>query len=164
MNDVSPQIVLCNGADLPQQWAEYKPLILEYREDTDSTQNVKLDLHDFVHSVGHLPARILDLLEIAAYVFCADRLISRGSNANLEYHSWSRLFHYIIKVRDFDFWNTPTVKERLKNALTFMSGDLAYHFTFQPGHSTSLDDLYDSEAFQFGHRQNAKVILFFRWA
>ena len=41
-----------------------------------------------------------------------------------------------------------------------MSGDQAYYFTFQPGHSTPSDGLYNNEAFQFEHRQNAKVILF----
>ena len=41
-----------------------------------------------------------------------------------------------LKFRDFDFWDTHDVKEKLKEALTFMSGDRAYHFTFQPGHST----------------------------
>ena len=54
---------------------------------------------------------------------------SRGSKDNVEYHSWSRLFHFAIKVRDFDFWNMPDVKEKLKEALVFMSGDRAYHFT-----------------------------------
>ena len=160
MTNVSPQIVLCNGADLPQQWAQYEPLILEYREDAGSTQNVKLSLHDFVREVGHLPEHILDLLEIAAYVFCADRLISRGSKANVEYHSWSRLFHFVVKVRDFDFWNTPIVKERLKDALAFMSGDQAYHFTFQPGHSTPLAGLFDEKTLQVKRQENTKVILF----
>ena len=160
MRNVSPQIVLCNGANLPQQRVQCEPLILEYREGAGSTQNVRLALPDFVRSVDHLPGRILDLLEIAAYIFCADRLISRGGSANLEYHSWSRLFHFVVKVRDFDFWNAPTVKERLKDALAFMSGDQAYHFTFQPGHSTFPVSLFDSEAFQIEHQQNTKVILF----
>ena len=66
----------------------------------------------FVRDVSHLPSRILDLLEIAAYVFCADRLASRGRKDNVEYHSWPRLFHFVIKVRDFDFWDTHDVKEK----------------------------------------------------
>ena len=130
MRDVSPQVVLCNGANLPQQWSQYEPLVLEYRESAGSAQNIKLALPDFVRTVFHLPDRILDLLEIAAYVFCADRLISRGGIANVEYHSWSRSFHFVIKVRDFKFWNTLDVKEKLKAALVFMSGDQSYSFTF----------------------------------
>ena len=160
MKDASPKVVLCNGADLPKQWDQYEPLVLEYRESAGSAQNIRLPLSDFVRSVHHLPDRVLDLLEIAAYVFCADRLISRGSKANLEYHSWSRLFQFAIRVRDFEFWNTPSVKEKLKDILVFMSGDRMYHFVFQSGHSTSQEYLFDSKAFQIEHKRNTKVILF----
>ena len=167
MKNVSPQVVLCNGADLPKQWAQSEPLVLEYQEFTGSTPNVQLALPDFVRDLLHLPDRllhlpdrILDLLEIAAYVFCADRRVARGSKNSLEYHSWSRSFHFVIKVRDFDFWNKPDVKEKLKKALVFMSGDQVYHFTFQPGHSTPPADLFDSEIFQIEPQQDMKVILF----
>ena len=159
MKNSSPRIVLCNGADLPRQWAQSDYLALEYREFADG-RNIKLALPDFVRDVFHLPDRILDLLEIATYVFCADRLNSRGNKANVESHSWSRLFYFAIKVRDFAFWDKPDVKEKLENALVFMSGDRAYHFTFQPGHSTPPADLFDRDAFQIEPQQNTKVILF----
>lgn len=160
MKSSSPQILLCNGADLPKQWAQFDCRTLEYREFTGGIQSIKLALLDFVRDVFHLPDRILDLLEIATYVFCADRLISRGNKADVESHSWSRSFYFAIKVRDFAFWDEPEVKERLKDALVFMSGDRAYHFTFQPGHSTPPADLFDSETFQIEPQQNTKVILF----
>ena len=160
MKNASPRIVLCNGANLPKQWSQFEPLVLEYQESAGSSPNVKLALPDFVRGVFHLPNRILDLLEIAAYVFCADRRISRGDKAGMEYHGWSRLFHFVVKVRDFDFWSTPTIKEKLKNALVFMSGDRAYHFTFQPGHSTPPAGLFDTETFEMGPHQNTRVILF----
>ena len=92
--------------------------------------------------------------------FCADRLTSRGSKGNLEYHSWSRLFYFTIKVRDFDFWNRHDVKEKLKEALVFMSGDRAYHFSFQPGHSTHPAGLFDKKTFRIKPLENTKVILF----
>lgn len=160
MKDTSPRIVLCNGADLPKQWAQFEPLTLEYRESIGNSPNVKLTLPNFVLDVFHLPDRMLDLLEIATHVFCADRLTFRGNKDNVEYHSWSRLFHFVIKVRDFDFWNNHDVKEKLKEALVFMSGDQAYHFTFQPGHSTPPAGLFDTETFQIAPQQNTKVILF----
>ena len=160
MKDVSPRIVLCNGADLPKQWARCEPLSLEYRESAGIVPNVKLALPDFVRGVNHLPKRILDLLEIAAYVFCADRRSSRGDKASVEYHSWGRTFHFEIKVRDFEFWNTLDIKEKLKEMLTFMAGDRAYHFSFQPGHSTPPADLFDNETFQIEPQQNTKVVLF----
>ena len=106
MKDGSPKIVLCNGAVLPNEIEKQNteaPLRLEYRSITDFEPNVKLALPDFVRDVFYLPHRILDLLEIAAYIFSADRLISRGYRDALEYHSWSRSFHFVVKVRDFDF-------------------------------------------------------------
>ena len=160
MKNVSPQIVLCNGADLPRQSNQCEPLVLEYRELANGTPNINLALHDFISSIFHLPDRILDLLEIASYIFCADRLILRGNKANVEYHSWSRLFHFAIKVRDWDFWNTLEVKEKLKEALVFMSGDQTYHFTFQPGHSTPPAGMLDQKTFQIKPQENTKVILF----
>ena len=160
MKNVSPRVVLCNGADPPQELDQSKLITLEYQESIGSIPNIELTLPNFVLDVFHLPYRILDLLEIAAYVFCADRLTSRGSKDNVEYHSWSRSFHFVIKVRDFDFWNTPSIKESLKNALVFMSGDRAYHFTFQPGHSTPPAGLFDTETFQIEPQQNTRVILF----
>ena len=79
MKNGSPRIVLCNGADWPHELDRSSPLKLEYQESTDKTAHVKLELPDFVLNVYHLPDRILDLLEIAAYVFCADRRTPRGS-------------------------------------------------------------------------------------
>ena len=160
MRSASPQIVLCNGANLPKQWANSKPLTLEYRESADTILNVKLKLPDFISDVLHLPNRILDLLELATYVYCADRRISRGLKNNLEYHGWSRSFHFVVKVRDFDFWIRSEVKEKLKEALLFMSGDRAYHFTFQPGHSTPPASLFDTETALIERQSNTKVILF----
>lgn len=160
MRDVPPRIVLCNGADPPQQWAQDDNLVLEYRELLNKIPNVKLGLPSFIHYVSHFPDRILDLLEIAAYVFCADRLTSRGNKVNVESHSWARSFYFVIKVRDFAFWDRADVKERLKETLVFMSGDQTYHFSFQPGHSTDPTNLFDQETFQIEPQQNTKVLLF----
>ena len=96
MKENPPQIVLCNGADLPKQWEQSNYLSLEYRDIAIANQNVKLALRDFVRDVYYLPDRILDLLEIAAYVYCADRLKSRGHKTVLEPHSWARTFYFLL--------------------------------------------------------------------
>ena len=51
---------------------------LNYLPLHDYPQNVHITLPDFVRRIYHLPDRFLDLLEIAAYVFSADRLVSKG--------------------------------------------------------------------------------------
>ena len=80
--------------------------------------------------------------------------------SDVEYHSWSRQFYFVIRVRDYDFWNRPTVKEKLREALIFMSGDRTYHFDFQPGHWTPPADMFDKETFQIRPEQATKVVLF----
>ena len=159
MRSVPPRIVLCNGADLPANWAGSTPLVLEYRKSYEG-RNINLGLPNFVRDVYYLLPRFRDLLEIAAFIFGADRLVSRGPKNSVEYHSWSRQFFFAIRVRDYEFWNRPTVKEKLSEALTFMSGDRAYQFSFQPGHQTPPADMFDKEAFQIRPQEEVKVILF----
>lgn len=162
MKDSSTRIVLCNGAELPKGMKSLSKSILqlEYRDLPRIKPNVKISLPAFVQSVYHLPDRIMDLLEIAAYVFAADRLIKRGMPDSVEYHSWARSFKYFIKVRDFDFWNTPSVDKKIGEALRFMTGDRNYEFCFLPGHSTPPTNLFDSKLFQMTPQENTNVVLF----
>jgi REase_DpnII-MboI/Queuosine biosynthesis protein QueC len=153
------RVILCNGASVPDELegSAVKPRRLEYREKCDP--NVRISLPDFVRGVYHLPDRILDLLEIASYVFAADRMTSRGRRAALEYSSWSRSLHFAIKVRDIDFWSQEQVQGKLGNALSFVTGDKSYRFTFEGGHSTPPTSLFDSESFRLPE-QVAGVLLF----
>jgi hypothetical protein len=84
--------------------SEYKNVLtLAYNPSAPSERNIQLSLPDFVRDVYHLPDRLLDLLEIAAYVFSADRLIRRGERDDVEYHAWARSFEFRIRVRDHAF-------------------------------------------------------------
>jgi len=42
-------------------------------------------------------------LELAAYIYAADRHTRRGSRDAVEFHAWSRRFRFRIKVRDVEF-------------------------------------------------------------
>lgn len=163
MSGGPPHLVLCNGAQLPAELAKRStddPLRLEYREAARDARNVKVSLPDFVRNVFHLPDRILDLLEIAAYVFAADRRLSRGTKDAVEYQAWARSLHFVIKVRDHQFWQTPAARQKLAAALRFMSGDREYDFTFHPGHSTPQTSLFDSQEFEVEPQANNSVVLF----
>lgn len=162
MMDASFNAVLCNGARLPKYHkgvVTAKPLILEYRASA-SRQNINLSLPNFVRGLSHLPDRVLDLLELATYIFAADRLVSRGRKEDLEYHGWQRSFYFVVKVRDPDFWNRDTTKGRLRDALVFMSGDREYEFAFEGGHSTPPTSLFDSREFLIESSKPASVIMF----
>lgn len=159
MSNDAPVTVLCNGAESLQEstTCESKILNLNY---LGTSRNIRIGLPDFVRNVYHLPPRVLDLLELAAYVYCADRKFRRGSKDNLEYHSWARSFHFVVKVRDDRFWKQDKVSRYLSNVLEFMTGDREYRFTFQSGHSTPPTNLFDSKQFHLEHSANPSVVLF----
>jgi len=94
------------------------------------TANIKIGYLKFVADADEFPIRVLDLLQIAAYVFCGDRMAYRGKRDNVDFVSWARSFEYHIPVLDFGFWNSDDTKIALNNVLTFMTGDRIYSFVF----------------------------------
>jgi 7-cyano-7-deazaguanine synthase in queuosine biosynthesis len=80
--------------------------------------------------VSEVPDHLRDLLDIATYVFVADRMIGRGGKTlpNMG-REWHRSFRFIIAVREPDRWNRPEVKEALQDLVGFLSGD-NYRFQF----------------------------------
>lgn len=160
MRSSSSTIFLCNGAERPANvMQDAKVFILSY-ENNDPNKSVNLKLPKFIQQIYHLPDRILDLLEIAAYVFAADRWMLRGEKDAVEFHSWMRSMHLVIRVRESNFWNRPEVKEKLSSALVFMTGDKEYTFDFISGHSTGPTSLFDREEFIIEPRNQASVVLF----
>ena len=77
-----------------------------------------------------VPDVFQDLLEIATYVYSADQAILRGKdNADSFGHEWRRDLHFIIPVRNPNFWNGKEIQRALCSTLGFLSDD-SYHFTF----------------------------------
>ena len=153
-------VFLCNEATPSEGLDEGGYRRLAYRSARGERPVIRLALPDFVRSVNHLPDRCLDLLEIAAYVFSGDRLTSRGPTDAVEYQSWSRRFRFIVKVRDYKFWDQPEVREALGKALCFATGDSAYEFTFQPGHQTPATNLFDRKEFLIKNGGDIAIMLF----
>jgi len=160
-SEILPVRVYCSGFSPPKgRKPKCKELTLEYRPGQKAEQNVSLGLAEFTRSVYHLPPRIQDLLEIAAYVFCADRYADRGDRDRLEYHRWSREFEYFIRVRDAKFWNSKAALALLRESLVWITGDRDHRFTFQGGHSTSKVDMLNEEEFVPKEQGEPKVVLF----
>ena len=91
MGSETPVLVLCNGSFPPDENSSGQgAIVLDYLDSEDGLANVKIGLPSFVRDVYHLPDRTLDLLELAAYVYCADRMRSRGPKDAVEYHAWAR--------------------------------------------------------------------------
>lgn len=155
-----PAIFLCNGAKEPTGISKKSKVVTLSYLKNDPNRSVNLKLPSFIDQVYHLPPRLLDLLEIAAYVFAADRWTSRGPKEATEFHAWSRSMRFVIRVRDVRFWNRAEVKESLAAALTFMTGDHEYRFQFASGHTTPPASLFDREEFKIEKIRTASVVLF----
>jgi 7-cyano-7-deazaguanine synthase in queuosine biosynthesis len=156
----APRLFLCNGAPPPDSFpADAHVTALNYLHD-DPNRLVTLRLPRFVDQFYHLPDRILDLLELAAYVFAADRAAFRGAKDAVEYHAWSRSMFFVVKVRDAAFWNQARVKQKLSAAIRFMTGDFDYSFEFLGGHTTPPASLFDKEEFAITSGGAASVALF----
>jgi len=162
VSDETLNIVLCNGATLPRELnklPDKKIVELDY-DRSDINTKVDIGLPKFVSHVNYLPNNIKDLLEIAAYIYAADRSFSRGETDRVEYDTWSRSFHFIVKVRDEAFWNSKKTTKALNDVLSFVSGDREYTFSFQPGRSTDVNDMFDREDFKILKKKDTMLTLF----
>lgn len=93
--------------------------------------NITLRIED-VHRKMFQPVPVLfnDLLEIATYVYSADQVIRRGADdVDTFGDGWRRDLHFVVPVRDPDFWNSSQVREVLCSTLGFLSDD-QYQFDF----------------------------------
>ena len=98
------------------------------------SQNITLKLEDIskklVQNIPD-PGLLSDLIEIAAYVFCADQATSRGGVVQRGMGAdWRRDFRFVIPVRNPGHWNRRNVLEALCSTLSFLSDD-NYAFEFE---------------------------------
>jgi len=133
-------------------------IILNYRKELQN-KNVNFQLPRFVENVGFIPDRYLDLLEIAAYVYCADRFVSRGSKESPYFAGWQRHLKHIIFVRDYKFWSDNSVIRLLEELLSFLSGDL-HKFEFFPGHNTPQVNMFDGEEYWPPPTESCHIVMF----
>jgi 7-cyano-7-deazaguanine synthase in queuosine biosynthesis len=96
------------------------------------SQNITLKLEEISKKlVRNIPSLLIDLIEIATYVFCADQAISRGGEVQQGMGAdWRREFRFVIQVRNPGHWNRRNVSEALCSTLSFLSDD-NYTFEFE---------------------------------
>lgn len=129
--------------------------------------NVTVGYEKFVTDPKLLPNRVLDLLQIAAMVFCADRMARRGERESINNQAWARSFSFHISVLDYDFWNNDKVQLALSDALCFMTGDRTYEFVFSKAEKGHLEkkkyqqlSLFSEEAYKVTEANDYDVMLF----
>lgn len=159
MNEFTEHIVACNGIKLKEYSDDSKYLELEHSEECKG-QNVNINLNNFVTKIYKLNNRLKDLLEIAGYIFAADRKTSRGDADAAEYHAWSRAFNFHFNVRDYSFWKRTGIQELMEQALCFMSGDHSYKFNFYKAGADFPTNIFDNEKFEVHTPEKLRVSLF----
>lgn len=128
-------IILCDGVAMPDQLTGTVPAHritqLINREGLPN-RNMTVKIHDFASRlIPRMPDRTRDLIEIAAFIYAADRLVKRGRTDQVEFENWARELTFCVPVRDLVYWQQAEVATNLANALTFVSGDKSYRFYFE---------------------------------
>jgi 7-cyano-7-deazaguanine synthase in queuosine biosynthesis len=116
------------GVDPPARMPKHSRVLQTF----GSKQNIRLEPIAISRGLAEgIPDRMLDLLDIASYVFAADRLTARGGRVG---HGmgpdWRRDLRFRIAVREPDHWSSPELVLALKDLLGFMSED-DYSFAFE---------------------------------
>jgi 7-cyano-7-deazaguanine synthase in queuosine biosynthesis len=123
-------------------------LRLDVNAPEGSKERVSLRIdHITRRMASNIPPRLVDLLEIAAYVYSADQLATRGGDKMVAMgRDWRRDFRFLVPVRDLDFWRQRGVTEQLVRSLSFLSDDY-YRFDFREAvRARSVEDYLDFEA------------------
>ena len=96
-----------------------------------SPKRVNLEVSDISRPLAdNIPTVLTDLLEIAAYVYCADQFTTRGTSQMTDMGAfWRRKFRLKIPVRELAVWNGPEVAAALRETLEFLSED-EFEFEF----------------------------------
>lgn len=127
---VSDRIVLCGGFPSPALAKGQKVVTLGIGS---GANNVNLRVSDIgQRTAANMPDVMIDLIEIAAYVYSADQATTRGGEGVLDVGAkWRRNFQFFIPVRQPSVWSHRDVDEVLRSTLGFLSED-TYTFTFRP--------------------------------
>jgi hypothetical protein len=94
-------------------------------------KNVTLKIEDIDKRLGaNIPDELLDLLNIAAYVYAADSAIGRGGKTDSGLGArWRRRFRFAVPVRRPELWASAGVAQALVDTLSFLSeDDFAFEF------------------------------------
>ncbi|NWG47364.1 MAG: hypothetical protein HXY25_12585 [Alphaproteobacteria bacterium] len=125
---MAERLVICGG--LPARASGKEDVLeLDVKASESAGSRVNLKLGDLsVRMVEDVPHVLTDLIEIAAYVYCADQFTRRGGETMSDMgRDWFRRFSFRIPVRRIDLWQRADIRESLIETLASLSDD---HFDF----------------------------------
>jgi len=127
-----PRLVLCSGAQEQDAGQSGQGRHVISLDSLGSRQNVNITVENVTDAFArNLSDRLVDLLEIASYVYAADCTTDRGGEwaDDDSTEPWDRDFRFVIPVRERGFWSRSDVNSALVEALEFVSAD-RYQFDF----------------------------------
>lgn len=159
-----PRLFVCSGAKVASSDPLAKGKHCVELDSIGQKSNVHISFENVAKVFQRdLSPRLIDFLEIAAYVFSADCATPRGTEwtDNNSTEPWTRDLAFVIPVRQPDFWETPHVKGLLEEVLNFLSND-SYSFHFVPLQRDRVDQQYfefgEKKVWPFGHPE--RVVMF----
>jgi hypothetical protein len=136
-------LVLCG--DVPRRGRGHARVVhLDVAPGAHPQHRVGLELDAITRPFAdNLPNVLADMLEVAAYVWAADRLINRGSATLAEMGAdWRRKLSFKMAVRCPGLWNAPEVQSALLDALEFVSEDTFRFEFFQTQRKTGIQPYF----------------------
>jgi len=130
----------CDEAPTPALWLRAAWDIRHHIRHRGRVPNLNLRMQNLSHALlTQVDDRAADLTRIAAYVYAADQMVSRGGPKDVYSKDWRRAMAMAIPVSDPDFWNDENVRTRLQVVLSFLSDDVwDFSFTKAPGEVRQL--------------------------
>lgn len=126
MKTVAPRLFLCSGIQISEKDKRKENRHVVELDSLGDNPNVNIRLEKIANIFNqHFSPRLVDLLEIASYVFSADSATQRGEGFidNSSTEKWERDFYFVIPVRDIDFWQSSKVIDLLTKIVDFTSND-----------------------------------------
>jgi 7-cyano-7-deazaguanine synthase in queuosine biosynthesis len=121
--------VFCGGLTASRNKSDSLHLDANAPIGSPSKINLRID-HISRRLAENIPDLLTDMLEVAAYVYCADQLIGLGTSQMTEMGAeWRRRFRFSIPVRCLSVWKDPRILGALCDTLGFLSED-EYAFEF----------------------------------
>ena len=114
-------LVLCGGVEGPREGSA-SSLSLNLH---GTSANVRLQIADISRRLlANIPDVLVDLLEVASYIYAADSAIPRGGRTDAQMGArWRRKFRFVVPVRLPDRWSSDPVTSALVETLSFLSED-----------------------------------------
>ena len=121
--------VFCGGLIASRNKSAILHLDVNAPTGSPSRINLRID-HISRRLAENIPDLLTDMLEVAAYVYCADQFTGRGTSQMTEMGAeWRRRFRFNIPVRCLSVWKNPSILDALCDTLSFLSED-EYAFEF----------------------------------